>query len=86
VPAEDIIERAAFVEADIIGLSALMTTTMRQMELVIADLRKRGMNQRVMVGGAVVTASYAKKIGADGYAKNAGEIVRLVNRLMPQGG
>jgi 5-methyltetrahydrofolate--homocysteine methyltransferase len=85
VPAEIIVEHAAAAGADIIGLSALMTTTMRQMEVVIAELKKHGMRQRVMVGGAVVTASYAKKIGADGYAKNAGEIVRLVNRLMPGG-
>jgi 5-methyltetrahydrofolate--homocysteine methyltransferase len=84
VPAEAIVEHAAAGGADIIGLSALMTTTMRQMELVIAELKKHRMKQRVMVGGAVVTASYAKKIGADGYAKNAGEIVRLVNRLMPK--
>ena len=82
VPSEVIIEQAAGVGADIIGLSALMTTTMRQMELVISELRKQGMSQKVMVGGAVVTASYAKKIGADGYAKNAGEIVRLVNKLV----
>ncbi|MCX6339451.1 MAG: homocysteine S-methyltransferase family protein [Candidatus Aureabacteria bacterium] len=82
VPAEVVVERAAAAGADIVGLSALMTTTMKQMELVIAELKKHGMKQRVMVGGAVVTAAYAKKIGAAGYAKNAGEIVRLVNRLM----
>jgi 5-methyltetrahydrofolate--homocysteine methyltransferase len=44
------------------------------------------MKQKVMVGGAVVTASYARNIGADGYAKNAGEIVRLANRLVAREG
>ena len=82
VPAEVIAEQAAASGANLIGLSALMTTTMRQMETVIAELRRRGLSQRVMVGGAVVTPAYARKIGADGYARNAGEIVRLVKRLM----
>ncbi|MCX6356488.1 MAG: homocysteine S-methyltransferase family protein [Candidatus Aureabacteria bacterium] len=81
VPAEAIADAAAHSVADIIGLSALMTTTMRQMEVVIAELRKRGMRQKVMVGGAVVTAAYARKIGADGHARNAGEIVGLVRKL-----
>jgi 5-methyltetrahydrofolate--homocysteine methyltransferase len=81
VPAEVIAEQAAAAKASLIGLSALMTTTMRQMESVIAEVRRRGMPQKVMVGGAVVTPAYARKIGADGYARNAGEIVRLVKRL-----
>ena len=82
VPAEVIAEQAAATGAQIVGLSALMTTTMRQMEAVIAELRRRGMAQKVMVGGAVVTPAYARKIGADGYARNAGEIVRLAKRLL----
>ncbi|MCX6355732.1 MAG: homocysteine S-methyltransferase family protein [Candidatus Aureabacteria bacterium] len=82
VPADEIADKAAAVKADIVGLSALMTTTMRQMEQVIAELAKRGLKPKVMVGGAVVTAAYARKIGADGYAKSAGEIARLVKRLM----
>lgn len=82
VPAEDIADRAAASRADVVGLSALMTTTMKQMELVIAEFRRRGMTQKVMVGGAVVTAPYARKIGADGYAKSAGEVVKLVAKLM----
>ncbi|MCC6449302.1 MAG: cobalamin-dependent protein, partial [Candidatus Aureabacteria bacterium] len=82
VPAELIAEQAAATGAQLVGLSALMTTTMRQMETVIAELKRRGMAQKVMVGGAVVTPAYARKIGADGYARNAGEIVRLVKRLM----
>jgi len=84
VPADEIADKAAAVRADIVGLSALMTTTMRQMEQVIAELAKRGLKQKVMVGGAVVTATYARKIGADGYARNAGEIARLVKRLMAE--
>lgn len=82
VPAETIADRAAETGVDIIGLSALMTTTMPRMENVIAELKKRGLNQKVMVGGAVVTESYAREIGADGYAKDAGGIVGLVKRII----
>ncbi len=82
VPAEVIAENAAREAADIVGLSALMTTTMTQMEVAISELRRRGLKQRVMVGGAVVTSSFAKRIGADGYARDVSEVVKLVRKLM----
>jgi 5-methyltetrahydrofolate--homocysteine methyltransferase len=82
VPAEVIAETAARAKADIIGLSALMTTTISQMEVVISEMKNRGMKQKVMVGGAVVTPAFARKIGADGHAKDAGGIVKLVKQLM----
>ena len=53
------------------GLSALMTTTLHSMERTIAAIRARGLDCRIMVGGAVLTEDYAKKIGADFYAKDA---------------
>ena len=83
VKAEDIVETACRHNAAIIGLSALMTTTMVRMEDTVLLLKKRGLPIRVMVGGAVLTEAYAKGIGADGYAADAVEAVRLANSLTP---
>jgi len=83
VKAEDIVETACRHNAAIIGLSALMTTTMVRMEDTVLLLKKRGLPIRVMVGGAVLTEAYAKGIGADGYAADAVEAVRLANSLAP---
>jgi len=82
VPAERIVECAGEKGARLIGLSALMTTTMVRMEETVKLLRERGMDQKVMVGGAVVTDAYAKSIGAHGHAADAVEAVRLAKRLM----
>ena len=81
VKAEDIVETACRHKASIIGLSALMTTTMVRMEDTVQLLKKRGLPVKVMVGGAVLTSAYAKSIGADGYAADAVEAVRLANSL-----
>ncbi len=82
VPAEVIIKEAVKNKADIIGLSALMTTTMIQMERVIRELKKQGLNFNTIVGGAVVTKEYAKKIGASAYARDAVEAVNIVRSLL----
>lgn len=82
VPAEVIIKEAVKNKADIIGLSALMTTTMVQMERVISELKAEGLNFKTIVGGAVVTKEYAKKIGASAYARDAVEAVSIVKTLM----
>jgi 5-methyltetrahydrofolate--homocysteine methyltransferase len=82
VRAEDIVETAYRCKAAIIGLSALMTTTMVRMEDTVRLLKERGLPIRVMVGGAVLTPAYAKSIGADGYAADAVEAVRLANSLV----
>lgn len=84
VPAERFVEAARRDGADIIGLGAYMTTTMRNMEGVIARLEEAGVRGgiKVIVGGAAVTGDYAERIGADGYAGNAAEAVELVDGLM----
>jgi 5-methyltetrahydrofolate--homocysteine methyltransferase len=82
VPAGRIVETAVESGARLIGLSALMTTTMVRMEDTIALLRERGLPQKVMVGGAVVTDAYSRAIGADGHALDAVAAVRLAKRLL----
>jgi 5-methyltetrahydrofolate--homocysteine methyltransferase len=82
VPASRIVDAAAESGAKVIGLSALMTTTMVRMEDTVKLLRERGMDQKVMVGGAVVSDSFARSIGADGHAADAVEAVRLAKRFM----
>lgn len=69
---------------DIICLSALLTTTMEHMKDVISTLKDVGLRDRVkvMVGGAPVSESYAKEIGADGYSSNANAAVALAKRIM----
>jgi 5-methyltetrahydrofolate--homocysteine methyltransferase len=80
--AEAIVSRAAELAADVIGLSALMTTTMTEMPKVLALARQRLPRVKVIVGGAVVTSKYAQEIGADGYAPDSVGAVALVDRLM----
>jgi corrinoid protein of di/trimethylamine methyltransferase len=73
-------------EADIVGVSALLTTTMRNQKTVVEALEKQGLRSRVkiMVGGAPVTRRWAEEIGADGYAKDAMTAVTLAQELMQQ--
>ncbi|NLY47884.1 MAG: dihydropteroate synthase [Clostridiales bacterium] len=79
----DLIIRTARDEnADIIALSALMTTTMVEMKRVIEKARSAGLKSRIIIGGAVVTESYAVEIGADGYAPDARSAVDLVKQLI----
>ncbi len=82
VPAETIIEAAKRENADIIGLSALMTTTMMQMKKVIQEAKAAGLKAKIMIGGAVITQSFADEIGADGYSKDAADAVRVAKKLM----
>ena len=82
VPSEKIIEIAKNENADIIALSALMTTTMLEMKEVIRLKTEAGLRAKVVIGGAVITESYAKEIGADGFAKDAKETVTVVNQLL----
>lgn len=67
---------------DIVALSSLMTTTMPALKRVTEKIKERFPDVRVIIGGAVVTESYAKKIGADGYAKDAFSAVRLAEKLI----
>lgn len=82
VPKEAIIEAAEKHNADIIGLSALMTTTMMKMKEVIEFAHEKGIRAKVIIGGAVITESFAEEIKADGYSRDANECVRLVQRLL----
>ena len=82
VDSELIIKEAQKCDADIIALSALMTTTMLEMKKVVKLRNEVGLRAKVMVGGAVITQSYCEEIGADGYSKDAQEAVVLVKRLM----
>ncbi|MDR1061468.1 MAG: corrinoid protein [Clostridiales bacterium] len=78
------VERALAEGAELILISTLMTTTMAGMAKVVELLRERGVRDRfkVMVGGGPVSQAFAAKIGADGYARNAAEAVRLAKSLV----
>ncbi|EFL49748.1 homocysteine S-methyltransferase [Solidesulfovibrio fructosivorans JJ]] len=82
VPAARIVDEAQQRKADIIGLSALMTTTMVRMEDTVRLVKERGLTAKVMVGGAVVTAAFAKSIGADAHAADAVDAVRQAKALI----
>ncbi len=81
VPAERIVEEAERVGASVIGLSALMTTTMVRMEETVKLVAHRGLKARVMVGGAVVSQAYADSIGAHGFSDDAVGAVKVAKRL-----
>ena len=79
---EKLIDQVKSVQPDILGLSALLTTTMPEMQKVIAELKNQGLRDKVkvLVGGAPVDRAFADKIGADGYGSNAAEAVELARR------
>ncbi|MBE5865154.1 MAG: 5-methyltetrahydrofolate--homocysteine methyltransferase [Lachnospiraceae bacterium] len=81
VPAEQIIQAAKEHNAQIIALSALMTTTMQRMREVVDAAKQEKLGAKVMIGGAVITQDYADEIGADGYSKDAADAVKLAKRL-----
>lgn len=82
VPCEDILSAAEKYHADIIGLSALMTTTMMQMKVVRDAVYEQGLPYKVMIGGAVTTQRFADEIGVDGYAKDVGDVAHIAKRLL----
>ena len=83
VPPEKFIE-AVQEGANIIGLSALLTTTMRNMEAVIRAIEEAGLRNsvKIIVGGAPVTADFARRIGADGFAGDAGQAANVATTLL----
>ena len=81
VPPERVLAAAKETGAPIIGLSALMTTTVPSMSETIALVKKELPNVKIMVGGAVLTQEYADKIGADGYAKDGMGAVRYAEKV-----
>jgi 5-methyltetrahydrofolate--homocysteine methyltransferase len=80
---EKLIDQVKAVGPDVLGLSALLTTTMPEMQKVIAELKNQGLRDKVkvLVGGAPVDRAFADKIGADGYGSNAAEAVELARRF-----
>lgn len=86
VSAQKIIEKAKQVNAHIIGLSALMTTTMTEMKEVIRLAKEEGLSCKFVIGGAAVNEEYAKEIGADEYSKDAYEAVTIAKRLIKKEG
>ena len=87
VPVEQFVETVRRTGAGLVGLSALLTTTMNGQRTVIQALEQAGLRDRVkvMVGGAPVTQRYADEIGADGWAQDAVAAVDLATRLVAQG-
>jgi len=82
VKPEKFIERAKATGVQLIGMSALLTTTMPSMEKTLKALKAAGILAKVMIGGAPVTQSYASKIGADGYAPDAASAVDVAKKLV----
>ena len=82
VTTDTILAKAEEVGADIIGLSALLTTTMVKQKEVIDEIAKRGMKVMVMVGGAPVTKDWVQQIEADGYSEDAIGAVKVAKELV----
>ncbi len=84
IPTDTFIEKAEEVGADIIGTSALLTTTMEGQRKLEAALKNKGWKgkYKTMVGGAPVTQRWADRIGADAYAEDAGEAVKKAKKLL----
>jgi 5-methyltetrahydrofolate--homocysteine methyltransferase len=82
VDSETFVKTAAEKKADVIALSALLTTTMPSMERTIKAVKEAGMTVKTIVGGAPVTQSFADKIGAQGYSADAPGAVKLAKQLV----
>ena len=84
LPVAEFVKKVAEEKPDILGMSALLTTTMPQMKAVIEALGKAGLRDKVkvMIGGAPVNSTFARRIGADGYAADAGEAVEIAKGLL----
>jgi 5-methyltetrahydrofolate--homocysteine methyltransferase len=81
---EDFVEAVKQSEPDVVGMSALLTTTMRAMEHTVRALEEAGVREKVkiMIGGAPVTQSFADQIGADGYASNAASAAEMAKQFV----
>jgi len=82
VPPEKFVDQVRSTGTGLIGISALLTTTMPGMEKTIKAIRDAGLSAKVMVGGAPITQEYADKIGADGYAPDAASAVDVAKKLI----
>lgn len=77
-----IIDTAIKENAEIIALSALMTTTMKEMDEVVKLAKEKNVKAKIIIGGAVITQDYCDEISADGYAKDASEAVKVASRIL----
>jgi len=82
VPPEKFIQSAKESGAQIIGMSALLTTTMMQMQTTVQKIKAEGLKVKTVIGGAPVTAEFAKQIGADGYAPDAASAVSTIKEVL----
>ena len=82
VPMEKFVEQARSCGAQVVGMSALLTTTMPAMEKTLKAMKEAGITAKIMVGGAPMTQGYADKIGADGYAADAATAVEVAKQLI----
>ena len=84
ITVDKLIQKVEEINPNVLGLSALLTTTMPEMQRAIDELKARGLRDRVnvMVGGAPVNAAFAEKIGADAYGKDAAEAVEISRRFI----
>ena len=81
VAPEIVVKAVLETDAPLVGLSALMTTTLPSMEETVRSLKAKTPNVKIMVGGAVLTEEYAKQLGADGYSKDGMGAVRFAERI-----
>ena len=82
VPPERVVEAARSNNVRLVGLSALMTTTLPSMAQTIEALHQAGLPCKIMVGGAVLTPEYAESIGADFYARDAKQSVDIARKVL----
>lgn len=84
VPPQKFVDMVKELKPHVIGMSSLLTTTMSRMRETVELLKKEGLRDsvKVIIGGAPVSAEFAKEIGADGYGEDAGEAVEVVKRLL----
>jgi methanogenic corrinoid protein MtbC1 len=85
VPLDKFVEEQLRTDSEIVGLSALMTTSMVAMQDIVKKLKEKNPNVRIMLGGAPITSEIADMYGADGYAESAGtavdEAIRMIKML-----
>ncbi len=85
VPLDKFVEEQIRTDSEIVGLSALMTTSMVAMQDIVKKLKEKNPNVRIMLGGAPITSEIADMYGADGYAESAGtavdEAIRMIKML-----
>jgi 5-methyltetrahydrofolate--homocysteine methyltransferase len=82
VPAESFVEAVVEHKAEFLGLRALMTTTMQEIPAVIALLREKSPQTKVIIGGAVITEEFAQEAGADGFGRDAVQTVKLMDEFL----